>query len=500
MKAWVMFLGILLAVPTVAAAKKKEKKDKTAEAEVNVVQLASDKAASGDVDGAIDLLRAASADETAPGDVLLKLGELLSGKAELDAAIDALTAAADKLAGPARGEALGRLSIVQAARGVGDAAASAEAAVSADAEGVWPQIALSHVRARQGQGDLAVTLAEKAATAGGGAAAQNALGFAHEARGDLAAAEAGYRQALAGAPNHIGANVGLARVMRKTSRAAEAEPILRKIIDAAPGAVEAYKESAYVKLALNRPEDAMADASIAAALAEGDREAKALSQKVTVAKALMYIKNNQSELAIQDLTTFCAENPDSVEGHLGLGKALLATNQVDAADAELQKAIALDAENADAHFQLGRLKHVNRRNAAGALPEYEQAVSLDPGNDEYRINLGAVLSELNQNDRAVTELTRVVEGSGAQRADAWIYLGGAHLNAKHYKEAAAALTQGLAIAPDVQLGNAYIAWAYLGLKDAENFKKYGAKALALGYKDPNFLERLKAVQRGEPIR
>jgi tetratricopeptide (TPR) repeat protein len=487
-------------MPAAADAKKKEKKGKKTEAEISVVQLASDKASGGDVDGAIDLLREASADETAPGDVLLKLGELLSGKAELDAAIDALTAAAEKLTGAPRGEALGRLSLVQAARGVGDAAASAEAAVSADAEGVWPQIALSHVRARQGQGDLAVTLAEKAGSAGGGAAAQNALGFAQEARGDMAAAEAAYRQALADAPDHIGANVGLARVLRKTRRAAEAEPILQKVIDAAPGAVEAYKESAHVKLALNRPEDAMADASIAAVLAEGDPEAKALAQKVTVARALMYVKKNQADLAVQDLTKYCEQNPDSVEGHIGLGKALLATNKTEAAKAEIEKAITLDAGNAEAHFQLGYIEHVHKGNAAGALPAYEQAVSLDPGNDEYRINLGAVLSALNQNDRAVTELTKVVEGSGASRADAWIYLGGAHLNAKRYKEAVAALEKGLTLAPDVQLGNAYIAWAYLGLKDAANFKKYGAKALSLGYKEPNFIERLNAVKRGEPIR
>ncbi|MBN2371428.1 MAG: tetratricopeptide repeat protein [Vicinamibacteria bacterium] len=500
MKAWIVFLGILLTMPGAAAAKKKEKKDKKAAAEVNVVQLASDKASGGDVDGAIELLRAASADGTATGDVYLKLGELLSGKADLDAAIDALTAAADKLAESARAEALGRLSLVQAARGVGDAAASAEAAVSADAEGVWPQIALSHLRARQGQGDLAVTLAEKAATAGGGAAAQNALGFAQEARADMAAAETAYRQALADAPNHIGANVGLARVLRKTSRATEAEPILQKVIDAAPGAVEAYKESAYVKLALNRPEDAMADASLAAVLAEGDPEAKALTRKVTVAKALMYIKNNESELAIQDLTAFCEQNPDSVEGHIGLARAQIAQNQIEAAGASLQKAVALDAANAEAHFYLGHIEHAHKRNANGALSAYEQAVSLEPGNDEYRINLGAVLSELGQNDRAVTELTRVVEGSGAQRADAWIYLGGAHLNAKRYKDAVAALEKGLALAPEVPLGNAYIAWAYLGLKDAANFKKYGAKARALGYKDKDFLSRLTGVERGEPIR
>jgi tetratricopeptide (TPR) repeat protein len=179
---------------------------------------------------------------------------------------------------------------------------------------------------------------------------------------------------------------------------------------------------------------------------------------------------------------------------------LLAKRLASEAKAELDQALALDAENAEAYFQLGQLEHVHKRNAAGALPAYEKAVSLEPSNDEYRINLGAVLSELGQNDRAVDELTKVVEGNGAGRADAWIYLGGAHLNAKRYKQAEAALLKGLSIAPDVPLANGYLAWAYLGLKDTENFKKYGAKARSLGYADPNFLDRLKRVERGEPIR
>ena len=45
-----------------------------------------------------------------------------------------------------------------------------------------------------------------------------------------------------------------------------------------------------------------------------------------------------------------------------------------------------------------------------------------------------------------------------------------------------------------------MAWSCLGLKDAANFKKYGAKARSLGYKDPTFLERLSKVEAGEAIK
>ena len=47
--------------------------------------------------------------------------------------------------------------------------------------------------------------------------------------------------------------------------------------------MDAYKESARVKIALNRAEDAVADAATAAALAEGDADAQKLVREVTVA-------------------------------------------------------------------------------------------------------------------------------------------------------------------------------------------------------------------------
>ena len=81
----------------------------------------------------------------------------------------------------------------------------------------------------------------------------------------MAAAEAAYRAALTADAAAVAPSLGLARVLRKTGRAAEAEPLLQKVIASAPGAVEAYKESARVKIALDRPSEAVGDAATAAA-------------------------------------------------------------------------------------------------------------------------------------------------------------------------------------------------------------------------------------------
>jgi len=508
MKRWAGVLVLLLVVAPAAAddEKKDEKKKddkKQAPVAASAADLAKDAAAreaSGDVDGAIEALKKAMALADATGETALQLGRLLETRNEMDLALDALKTAADKLSGAAKGEALGRLSVVQQARGIAEASTTAEAAAAADPAGAWAAVALSRARARDGKGDEAVALAQKAAAAGGGAAAATALGYAQEARADLVAAEAAYREAIASEPSRVGASVGLARVLRKTGRAAEAEPMLLRVIEAAPGAVDAYKESARVRLALNRPQEAQGDASIAAALAENDPEAQRLLKQVSVAKALAYISTNQPDLAIQELTALAEQDPGLAEARVGLAKAHVAKRQPDQAIAELQKAIASDPESAEAHYQLGYVQHVMKRNAAAALPAYEKAVAADPGNIEYRTNLGAVLTESGQAARAVQELSKVVQSPGYNRAEGWIYLGGAHLAGQRYKDAIAALDKGAALAPDSALAQAYLGWSYFGLKDAANFKKHAGKAQSLGWKDAQLLDRLKRVEAGEQIK
>src|SRR5262245_21943850 len=88
----------------------------------------------------------AAASAEAPGDAALRQGRELEARHQLDAALDAYKSAGETLSGPAKGEALARLSLLQEVRGLGDPVATAEAAVAADPEGVWP--ALAQARAR----------------------------------------------------------------------------------------------------------------------------------------------------------------------------------------------------------------------------------------------------------------------------------------------------------------------------------------------------------------
>ncbi len=472
---WIAVLALGLVLPPPADEKEKDDKKKAVAPVVvtpaELMTQAEARAAAGDIDGAAELLRKAAALPGADGQPGLRLGRLLDGRGDLDGAIDAYKQAAEKLTGADKGEALGRLAVAQELRGLSESAASAEAAAAADPEGVWPTLAQSRQKARAGKSEEALALAQKVAGKGG-AAASAALGFAREAAGDLAGAEADYRSASADAAQRLPATLGLARVLRKTGRAAEAEPLLAKLIEQAPGAVDAYKEAARVKMALGRPEEAMGDASTAAALAEDDPEAQRLSQEVTVAKALTWLPKNQPDFAVQELTRLRDANPGLAAARVGLAKAYVAKRQAEPALAELNKALELEPGSAEAQYQLGVVNHTLAKNPAAGVAAYEKAVAADPGNAEYRRGLGFGL----------------------------IDLGGSYVAAKRYKDAVAALDRALTIVPDNPSGEAYLAWAYFGLKDSKNFVAHAEKAKKLGHSEPTLISYLQRVAGGEAIK
>lgn len=490
MQRWTWLMVLALAAPLSAQQQGPE----------DLLKRAQQLAASGDAAGAVELLSKAAAMPNAAGEVSLELGRLQQSRLEFDAAIAAYQAAAAALSGAAQGEALGRMAVAQEVRGVGPSPATVEAALAASPEGPWPLLAAARARAREGQGEAALALAQKAKAAGGGAAADAAIGYAEEARGELAAAEAAYRAAVAADSGDPSANIGLARVLRLTGRAQQGEPLVQQILAKGPGAVDAHKELARLKVAMGRAGEAVADAAVAAALAENDPDAQRLVEEVTVAKALELVAADKVEQAVGELLWARDRSPDSAIIRLGLARALLARRQTDAALAELQKAVELEPRNAEAQFQLGRVIHRMKAAAAAAVAPLEKAVAAAPANVEYRTALGVALSDAKQYERSIEVLEKASAAPGYARADGWISLGASQLALKRYADAAAALEKGVGLAPDNAQAEAYLGWAYFGLKDADNFKKHAGKARALGYKEPTLLDYLKRIEAGEPIK
>ncbi len=502
MRLWsCVLVAALAASPALAAEKKKEeKKGKEAAAQVvpqDVIKEAEAKIAAGDLDGAATMLEKAMPTDGRAG---LRLGILRESRGELDLAVDAYKSASEKLSGPAQGEALGRMAVVQDTRGMAQADTSAEAALAADPEGVWPTIATSYRRVDEGKVDEAIALARKAVAAGGGPGAQAALGHALEAKGDMAGAEAAYREAMTADPKALAPVVGLATVLRKTKRAAEAEPMLKAAIEASPGAAEAHKEMVRIKIALGRTQEALGDANLAAAMSENDPEAQKLVLEVKVARALQALGEGQTDLAIEDLTQLRDQHPDSAAIRIGLARAQVARRDGAGALAELQKAVEFDPKSADAQYQLGFVWQTLKQNPASAVAPFEKAVAIEPGNPTYVTALGVALAAARQFDRALDVLTKATGMPGYQNADGYLALGQAYVNLKRYKDAVPPLERATSLAPQSNQAWATLGWAYFGLKDAPKFKETAGKARSLGYKEPTLLTYLQRIEAGEPIK
>ncbi|MCU0242429.1 MAG: tetratricopeptide repeat protein [Vicinamibacteria bacterium] len=476
------------------------------------VAKAEAKAAEGQIAQAIDMLRMATSKEGMTGEPFLKLGQLLETTTEVDRTIEAYQEAGARLTGAAKAEALGRLALMQEMNGaLEDATASAEAAAAADAENAWATLVLARARVRQSKLDEALALAQKAVAAGSAkAAAGAALGLVQESRGDIPAAEAAYREATAADANSVLGNFGLARVLRKSGKAAEADPLITRVNEKTPWFIEGCKEAVLVKMALGQFVAALEQAQTAATLNDQDLVAQRLVDDVKIGQARDYVKKNQFDLAIEDINNLLVQKPKIAEAYIVLGQAQMGKRQLDAAIASFNKAIELDPKAAEARYQLGVLQQDLKSNVAGAIVEFEKAVALDDKNVEYRIRFGNALTTVKgQGDKAIAELTKVTEATGETRADGWMYLAGAYLNSERYSDAVTAGLKSLALLdqqPESPMNTSvrgmtckYMAWAYLNLKDKDNVIKYGLLAQQLGQKDTLLFNKVAALQSGAPL-
>jgi tetratricopeptide (TPR) repeat protein len=305
---------------------------------------------------------------------------------------------------------------------------------------------------------------------------------------------------VAAEPTSLASAVGLATVLRKTGRAAEAEPMLKKAMDASPGGVESYKEMARVKIDLGRAQEALADANLAVAMTENDPEAQALVTEVKVARALQDLGAGRTDLAIRDLTKLRDQDPNSAAIRLGLGRAQIVRHDGDAALAELEKAVELAPQSAEAQYWLGYAWQVLKRNPASAVGPLEKAAAAEPGNATYATALGITLGAAQQLDRSVEVLAKATAMPGYQQVDGYAALGQAYVNLKRYKEAVPPLEKATSLDPKNGQAWATLGWAYFGLKDAAKFKEAAGNARSLGYKEPTLLSYLQRIEAGEAIK
>ncbi len=103
----------------------------------------------------------------------------------------------------------------------------------------------------------------------------------------------------------------------------------------------------------------------------------------------------QLDEAILHLQGTLALDPDHLDGHLNLARALAAAERTDEALAQFNEVLARDPNRADAHFYLGNLL-VSRDDLSGAAQHYATAVRLKPDYTDALHNLGAALFKMGQ--------------------------------------------------------------------------------------------------------
>ena len=232
------------------------------------------------------------------------------------------------------------------------------------------------------------------------------------ATGDMPQAEKEMRTALAIDPKHLVTHRAMAMFLMLSRRPAEAEPHIKAVADAAPGAEPKYYLAEYY-LRMDRVEDAR---EILTALVQKDdsfvgasvrlARIEALSQKnaeahrlldaalarepknieALVTRGRLFLAENNTANALTALQSAVAANPRSVEAQIVLGDIYSARGQLKEATTAYNDALKVDAGNLDGRMGLARVQ-INSGNAAEAVPLMLKVVEDRPSNGEARLLL-----------------------------------------------------------------------------------------------------------------
>ncbi len=211
-------------------------------------------------------------------------------------------------------------------------------------------------------------------------------------RGDLAAAEQTYRQALDQSPHDLAARLGLGMVYEKSDRLDQAAEQFRTAVAAHPQSAEARFRLGCVFQTQGNAE--LAAQAFDAAVRIQPEHADAWNNLGCVLLALE--RNIQAENALRNAVGL---RPDFAEAHHNLGTVLQAQLRYDDAIAAYQQALALKPDFAEAHNNLGAcLRQLKRPEQA--LGQFDRAIALRPDFADAHTNRATALGDLGRLEEA----------------------------------------------------------------------------------------------------
>ena len=132
-------------------------------------------------------------------------------------------------------------------------------------------------------------------------------------------------------------------------------------------------------------------------------------------------------------------NPADASAHYNLGLIHQQRGEVEAARERFERAIQIDDDEIDAHYQLGRIALLQKR-FADAVKNFEQVVSRDPAHSQHEIwrEVGGTYIAADQFEDARDALERFLEQRPSD-PEALYLMGRAHAGLGHRREAASSM-------------------------------------------------------------
>lgn len=107
-------------------------------------------------------------------------------------------------------------------------------------------------------------------------------------------------------------------------------------------------------------------------------------------------------------TNITAQRPRDADGWAYLGLTRIALDKVPEGEAALDRALALDADNAQAHYGIG-LTRARQARLDEAIRAFERAIDSDPAHAYAHYQLGLAYNERGRTDRAILHLQRFID-------------------------------------------------------------------------------------------
>jgi tetratricopeptide (TPR) repeat protein len=132
-------------------------------------------------------------------------------------------------------------------------------------------------------------------------------------------------------------------------------------------------------------------------------------------------------------------NPADASAHYNLGLIHQQRGELEAARERFERAVQIDAEEIDAHYQLGRIALLQKR-FADAVGNFEQVVSRDPAHSQHEIwrEVGSTYIGAGQFEDARDALQRFLDNRPSD-PEALYLMGRAHAGLGHQREAASSM-------------------------------------------------------------